>query len=235
VTAVTLEHRYEPRGTAARECSVDGCSRAHYAKGYCNPHWRRWKVNGTPGTAEIGSYGGGTCTFDGCDKDASAKELCPTHYAQQRRGGHLAPINDRVAVHARDAAGNKRCPTCKQWQPVTAFGTWRRNPDGLASSCLACVRERVFRRRYGITSARYDELLAAQGGGCAICRGVNESGRAMAVDHDHACCAGAKACGRCVRGLLCSNCNLAIGLLREDPVRLAAAIDYLGGHRGRNA
>ncbi len=43
----------------------------------------------------------------------------------------------------------------------------------------------------------------------------------LMVDHDHTT-------GE-VRGLLCHNCNRAIGLLREDPERLRRAIEYLEG------
>ena len=61
-------------------------------------------------------------------------------------------------------------------------------------------------------------MLAEQGGGCAACGGVNLSGRRLAVDHDHAT-------GR-VRALLCDSCNVALGLLAEDPQRLYALASY---------
>jgi hypothetical protein len=210
-------------------CTLDGCGRSHYAKGYCNPHWRRWKANGNPGQAEIQSYGRGPCSFQGCGRQASAKKLCGTHYAQYRRGLPLTPIDERVDAIVRDESGNKCCPSCRQWLPVDSFPVETRNADGLATNCAVCKRDKIFRGRYGITAARYDELYAAQGGVCAICKGVNESGRAMAVDHDHSCCAGPTSCGLCVRGLLCSNCNMGIGLLREDVARFEAAIEYLKG------
>jgi hypothetical protein len=216
---------------AGGRCSVGGCDRSHYARGYCNPHWRRWKRNGDPGTVEIASPVGGLCSFDGCGRKHASKGLCPSHYAQQRRGLQLVPLNDRVNPRGRDADGNKRCSTCKQWLPETEFQRVTRKPDGLSGRCAGCSRDRIVRSRYGISAAQYDGLLAQQDGACAICRGVNESGRAMAVDHDHACCPGDKACGQCVRGLLCSNCNLAIGLLREDVARLQAAIGYLTQRR----
>lgn len=46
---------------------------------------------------------------------------------------------------------------------------------------------------------------------------------ALCVDHDHQCCPGERSCGRCVRGLLCPTCNLAVGFLRDD-VSLASAL-----------
>lgn len=48
-----------------------------------------------------------------------------------------------------------------------------------------------------------------------------------AVDHDHSCCPGGTSCGRCVRGILCRKCNVAIGYLNDDPALAKAVSDYL--------
>lgn len=80
-------------------------------------------------------------------------------------------------------------------------------------------------RRYGVTPEQFDAMLVEQERACAICGATDGI---LHVDHDHACCAGQRSCGGCVRGLLCANCNKAIGLLDDDPVRLDRAIAYLG-------
>jgi hypothetical protein len=80
-------------------------------------------------------------------------------------------------------------------------------------------RNGVLRRKYGVTTDEYDEMLAEQGGVCAICRGINLSGRRLAVDHDHETDR--------PRGLLCSTCNTGIGGLKDDPELLIAAAAYL--------
>ncbi len=74
-------------------------------------------------------------------------------------------------------------------------------------------------KKYGMTVPQYEALLVAQGGVCAVCRRSCKTGRRLAVDHCHAT-------GR-IRGLLCSNCNRAAGLLGDDPVRVAAMARYL--------
>jgi len=51
--------------------------------------------------------------------------------------------------------------------------------------------------------------------------------KALAVDHNHACCPGRKSCGECVRGLLCSNCNKALGLVRDSVETLRNMIEYV--------
>ena len=77
-------------------------------------------------------------------------------------------------------------------------------------------------RRFGLTPEGYDTLLAAQGGGCAICSTRDPGGRwgtHFAVDHDHD--------SGSVRGLLCSRCNVMLGNAKDDPERLRAAASYL--------
>lgn len=70
-------------------------------------------------------------------------------------------------------------------------------------------------------------MLRAQAGKCAICKSP-PADRALAVDHDHRCCADKnRTCGKCVRGLLCGNCNMAIGLMRDSARLLAMASQYV--------
>jgi hypothetical protein len=82
-------------------------------------------------------------------------------------------------------------------------------------------RERTsyLKRKYGITPERYDELLAEQGGVCAICGREPRPDISLHVDHDHETGA--------IRGLLCFCCNNALGDFEDDYERLAAAVRYL--------
>lgn len=80
--------------------------------------------------------------------------------------------------------------------------------------------------RYGLTVEAYQELLNSQGGRCATC-GV--SPEKFCVDHDHSCCPGIKTCGECVRGLLCFNCNAALGQAKDNPDILLSMVSYLAG------
>jgi hypothetical protein len=72
---------------------------------------------------------------------------------------------------------------------------------------------------YGITPQDFRRMLAKQGGVCAICKGPEPTGMALAVDHDHVT-------GR-VRGLLCSNCNKGLGCFKDSPCALRTAALYL--------
>ncbi len=71
-----------------------------------------------------------------------------------------------------------------------------------------------------LTEEQYKAMAERQGGVCAICSGKPKSGR-LAVDHIHGTTT--------VRGLLCNLCNSGLGLFKDDPNRLAAAIEYLKG------
>lgn len=87
-------------------------------------------------------------------------------------------------------------------------------------------------RDFHITLDRYVEMLEEQGGGCALCHKIPEIGRGLSIDHDHACCPEtAKSCGKCIRGLLCGNCNQGLGRFMDDPDVLRAAVAYI--ERGR--
>lgn len=54
---------------------------------------------------------------------------------------------------------------------------------------------------------------------CELCGGVTSDGRAMSLDHCHVT--------GVFRGWLCSNCNTAIGLMKDNPVLLERAADYV--------
>ncbi len=146
------------------------------------------------------------------------------------------------------------CRRCGEAKPLSQFNRRAAAKDGLHPWCRPCSvdynRDRLkdpgTREAHRLWRAQHDsyerakrvrylyqvdeaELLAAQGGGCAICASTEPGGRwgTWHVDHDHRCCVGPKTCGSCVRGLLCANCNTAIGKFGDRPDVLDAAANYL--------
>lgn len=87
------------------------------------------------------------------------------------------------------------------------------------------VQDAYLLRNYGITLADYQRMLLEQKDSCKICGSdgfVMNTTRhkvKLVVDHCHAT-------GR-VRGLLCHNCNRALGLLKDNEESLLNAIAYL--------
>jgi hypothetical protein len=80
------------------------------------------------------------------------------------------------------------------------------------------------KKRFGLPMGSYDQMLAEQGGCCAICGATKPGGRTKRfhVDHCHST-------GR-VRSLLCEGCNNGLGRFRDKPHLLRAAADYLEKH-----
>lgn len=86
------------------------------------------------------------------------------------------------------------------------------------SAKYRAVNWRAKIRKHGLSVEQFERLLSDQGGGCALCGGRNAD-RRLAIDHDHET-------GR-IRGLLCSRCNTALGLLRDSVDLLTRAVAYL--------
>lgn len=85
------------------------------------------------------------------------------------------------------------------------------------------VRSIRLKAAFGITYEEYQTILASQNYCCAICgKTPQENRKRLAVDHCHTT--------KQVRGLLCSPCNQAIGLFKENTNNLYSAIAYLHHH-----
>ena len=125
----------------------------------------------------------------------------------------------------------KSCNICNLMKPLEDFkptsnGIMMRHP-----SCRECenkkhkqrridnpekVREAQLKSTYGISNEDYKKLYTEQNGCCKICNIFVE---VLDVDHCHFT--------NIVRGLLCHNCNVAIGHLKDNPLLLLRAADYL--------
>lgn len=113
-----------------------------------------------------------------------------------------------------------RCRSCtgeqiKQW--------WKKNPD----RTRIIARRHTIKKTYGISEDEYKEIAESQNNVCAICKQTETSVyrgqvRLLAVDHDHKT-------GK-VRALLCSKCNIGLGLFRDNPELLIVAAAYITGN-----
>ncbi|MFG2336820.1 endonuclease VII domain-containing protein [Streptomyces yangpuensis] len=118
--------------------------------------------------------------------------------------------------------GRKLCTRCGVVKPHSDYHRNASARDGLNARCKACravgARAGHLKRKYGITEAERDQMIADQGGLCCLCL------RAPAVHVDHC-----HKTGR-VRGVLCFNCNIGLGLLKDSPDRILRAAEYLEGN-----
>jgi len=78
-------------------------------------------------------------------------------------------------------------------------------------------RARALEKNYDMSMDEYQYLIDLQSGICAICH--THSSRALQVDHNHS--------DGTIRGLLCGNCNKALGLVHDEPSILRAMVLYL--------
>ena len=126
----------------------------------------------------------------------------------------------------------KRCSSCEVEKPIDDFTA----PHRCCKPCRAAKNSAWYHKnkeraraqqnssKFGLTVDEYLALIYKQRGLCAICEETCSSGRRLAVDHDHAT-------GR-VQALLCSNCNTALGKLRDNPTLARRAAAYLETHNG---
>jgi hypothetical protein len=82
-------------------------------------------------------------------------------------------------------------------------------------------RKRDIFSKYGLTAEQVDDMLASQGGKCAICLTPDPGGRygTFHIDHCHTT-------GK-VRGLLCHSCNTSLGHFKDDAAVIRRAANYV--------
>lgn len=61
-----------------KTCSIKGCERKLYARGWCQAHYARWLRHGS--TDNIRKHGHPKCSVKGCERDSRSRGLCDSHY-----------------------------------------------------------------------------------------------------------------------------------------------------------
>ena len=144
----------------------------------------------------------------------------------------------------------KTCSKCKESKDLNEFPPNKSQKDGLNRLCRECYnnyssewysknkdlhKNRVAKRkyklgslslrleRYNLTKDVYNSMFNMYNGNCWICKVE----KAECIDHDHSCCSGYRSCGKCVRGLLCKNCNSMLGYAKDSSDVLIKAAEYI--------
>ena len=108
----------------------------------------------------------------------------------------------------------KTCITCRQSLSEDKFHkrTYKSGKVGLQSNCKACASKKrkhhhrphsSIRLQLGMSQKEVDVITAP--GKCQSC---GSSSRKLCIDHNHET--------KKPRGLLCHNCNTALGLLKDE-------------------
>ncbi len=123
----------------------------------------------------------------------------------------------------------KYCKACDRNLPLDKFIRRGNNQQGFSTCCAKCHNL----KKFGINSLEYELLYEKQDGKCAICNNPETANdknkselRSLAVDHD-------LVTGK-VRGLLCTNCNIGLGHLKDNVSILEEAINYLNNNNNNN-
>jgi len=130
---------------------------------------------------------------------------------------------DMTATAAKYPQGFFKMKACKECN--TVFQPNAPSHMYCSQTCQDSAFTRAYlKRKYGITLEEWCAMFDKQNSLCAICNQVGfkldpASKNLLVVDHCHAT-------GK-VRGLLCHNCNRALGLLKDNKANLVRALDYL--------
>ncbi len=122
---------------------------------------------------------------------------------------------------------------------IPMLSNWRTETRGGKKPHTQARRDQLMRnsllRIYGLTVEEYDVMLAAQGGGCAICGAPPDRDRSFGVDHCHFKIDRGAGKRSANRGLTCQPCNAGIAKFRDNPDLLEAAAAYLERHAAKAA
>ncbi len=111
--------------------------------------------------------------------------------------------------------GRKDCKDCKN---SAARKRWAENIEA-STRYKKRARERAKERRYGITQEQFDQMLIDQDNKCGVCNIEFKNTKSTHIDHCHKT--------NKVRGLLCSDCNMALGQFYDNVELMNNAINYL--------
>lgn len=171
-------------------------------------------------------------------------------YEQRRNNRIVAGLPIRIStIEARELLKQhkKFCPRCEKIKDLDEFSTMK-TKSKIASHCRECSREMLneyyntekgkmvkkndynrnkmrmrnnkLKKDFGISLDEYNQILASQGGVCAICgRTEKENKKMLAVDHDHTTLKN--------RAILCSSCNLTIGFIEKNKIDIDKIKEYI--------
>ena len=172
------------------------------------------------------------------------REMSKRNKGRKATDEHRAAIRAAYAIRklekeqAMCEAGVRCCTKCKKTLQFSAFSKNASGLLGLTATCKPCrvIQTKAWSlanpekvtayaheskaRKYGITLKQRDDIYAAQGGQCAVCKSsISCHGRGTHTDHCHVT--------GIVRGLLCHLCNQGLGLFKDDASVLLRASEYV--------
>lgn len=152
-----------------------------------------------------------------CRKGRQAEcRLCHLH-----RYWGVSKNTEYLILRNKEKDTEKVCVRCLKILSLTDYHKQPSARKKVQPMCKVCRRHLALEKDYGLTIGDYNTLLEAQDGRCKICGTTKPGGHGnrFAVDHAHET-------GE-VRGLLCQQCNCALGHFKDNPDLLRKAAEYL--------
>lgn len=210
-------------------CSQMECDRPHFGHGFCKKHYRQNR---------------GSCSVENCLRVVHERGWCFNHYRRwQKHGDPDSGKPLRFDAHLDIPDGYALCSACgeiktnAEFKLRTSRSTANPGVRVPASRCKPCLKiieapsRKAYKavlcaRQYGISIEKYLELMARPCcDGCGIDFSLMEDtpdrvrrGKRN-IDHCHET--------GVVRGVLCRECNVALGLLDENSIRIRKLADYI--------
>lgn len=140
----------------------------------------------------------------------------------------------------------KVCIKCGEEKTIDLFSKGKRYKDGRRNTCKKCHTEYMIDyyknnpqknlekirlnnknrpqwKRHGMSENEWNLLYHKYDGKCHSCK-ENDG---VAIDHDHSCCSKSYSCGNCIRGFLCRECNISLGIMKEEYERIIKLAEYI--------
>jgi len=174
-----------------------------------------------------------------CSKCKIEKSYNEFRKASKHKDGyeyHCKECVEGRPIHKKVLEGVKICTKCNIEKDCNEFSILKSKKGMFRHSiCKKCksiyrsikrkenplkeaYRKRVqkLRNKYGLEIKDYDKMFDDQNGNCKIC---NNSLIKPHIDHCHST--------NKIKGILCGNCNIGLGMFKDNPEYLENAIKYL--------
>jgi len=200
-----------------KKCTITFCQKETSSRksGYCVNHFTQIR--------RYGSIKNQRCAADSCSRNAVTTDYCKWHERQASLYGDTGVL---CAVDGCEKKYSTRNLCWNHYHKEYRRGTFSKSKlECLTPHCAKPAKNDNGRSRF--CNACYTTMLThkldtksflALGSFCEVCGGANR----LCVDHDHET--------NLVRGLLCTACNSALGLLKEDVKIMESLIDYKKKH-----
>lgn len=167
-----------------------------------------------------------TSIGDPLDNDESRSEMMKRFWQDPVRKTKMLNRKNVIAERKKELmeSGTIPCQKCGKDKGADEFPKTRTTRYGSPryGYCKDChceyQRANRYRLLFNISVEDYNKIAEFQSGLCAICLQPPKN-RRLSVDHDHKT--------GLIRGALCSFCNRAIGLFRDDIKKFERVVEYL--------